>query len=928
MSLNPGDTLVSRMQKDWDRRVEHDYRYWMSDGVDSDQAMWEVGERDLGLLLSDLNPSQNKSQIALELGCGVGRLLRAASKRFAHVIGVDVSLAALEKAANLLEDLENIELWQTEDCSLGAVPRNSIDCAYSFAVIGSLPVRVFAAYLLEINRVLKAGGNACLQVYLGKAQEQLAEEDTLSLRSYEPENFARALELLGWSLEQSKELILPFEVSDHQQGVVAYLTKATKVYTKEPALEDLLQTLCPQGEQSRGQDFQGSETEYLMAITRAKQHLERREFELAERSLKFALSCYQGMDAEVKELFKQLERESSFTARNTSASTQQVTLAYSRFPHLQEELAALSPSSCCEIRAWGEKAVMFFKGEPLIHPDKPVRAAEIWTEQTLNISRIREAREILVFGFANGSHLRELLRQTTQPVHVYEPNREILKTALEGLEVADVLEKISSLHTSLASLKTELAPMLGAGALELAIYPQTQLIAPDELAQLKHALLASRGLSLLKPRIAVVGPMYGGSLPIARYSARALLGLKTRSYGLDLSPFFESFKNIGGFIRNQNKKDSLESQYVELLSSAILEGINERPIDILICLAQAPVSPRLLNELRSRGIITVMWFVEDCRRFHTWKAIAPFFDYMFLIQNGQWLKDVEAAGASRAVYLPVGCDPDLHRPLNLTAEEKARYGSDISFLGAGYNNRRHMFAYLANRNFKIWGTEWPNCMPFSKLLQEAGRRLEPEEYIKIFNASAVNLNLHSSMERDGVEPFGDFVNPRTFELASCGAFQLVDERTHLKEMFTPGVELATFTNAQEMQEKIDYYLARPAERLEMTLRARERALSEHTYQHRLKQMLEIIYAERFEQLKARENSGPWHVTLNAAAEHPELAQHLQKVFERGDDPTFDAIISDISSGKGALNEMEQKLLFLSHLRSQITHTKLTRNEKD
>lgn len=32
------------------------------------------------------------------------------------------------------------------------------------------------------------------------------------------------------------------------------------------------------------------------------------------------------------------------------------------------------------------------------------------------------------------------------------------------------------------------------------------------------------------------------------------------------------------------------------------------------------------------------------------------------------------------------------------------------------------------------------------------------------------------MERDGVEPYGDFVNPRTFESAACGAFQLVDSR--------------------------------------------------------------------------------------------------------------------------------------------------------
>ena len=147
----------------------------------------------------------------------------------------------------------------------------------------------------------------------------------------------------------------------------------------------------------------------------------------------------------------------------------------------------------------------------------------------------------------------------------------------------------------------------------------------------------------------------------------------------------------------------------------------------------------------------MLWFVEDYQRFKTWEVLAPYYDYIFTIQRGACLEAIRAAGCPEVHYLPTAFDPFVHGPLELSPEEQARWGSEISFVGAGYHNRQQMFASLANLPFKIWGTEWPECRPFDRLVQEKGRRLAPEEYIKIFNGTKINLNLHSSTERDGVE---------------------------------------------------------------------------------------------------------------------------------------------------------------------------------
>jgi spore maturation protein CgeB len=84
------------------------------------------------------------------------------------------------------------------------------------------------------------------------------------------------------------------------------------------------------------------------------------------------------------------------------------------------------------------------------------------------------------------------------------------------------------------------------------------------------------------------------------------------------------------------------------------------------------------------------------------------------------------------------------------------------------------------------------------------------------------------------------VNPRTFDLAAAGAFQLVDVRGQLPEFFVPEEEVATFQTLAEARVKIDHYLAHEEDRRRVAEKGRERCLRDHTYCVRLTQALEII----------------------------------------------------------------------------------------
>ena len=932
------------MRQEWDRRVDHDYRFWMSDGVESDEQMWKAGERDFGFFINGIDRISARNQTAIEIGCGVGRLLRSASAVFNEVIGIDVSPRALTRARMLLADVPNVRFVLGNGLDLSPIPSKSADFVYSFAALSSMPIEVISAYLLESGRIVKDSGYVRLQLYLGRLQDTVV-QDTIAIRSLPEDRFISAMGRIGFDIESIEELVLPFEISSKEKGLVAKIVCLRKVGEPEIGLDELKNILGAESEQNARQTWHGSETECLMALSRLKQHLDAGDLVCAREAMNYARSVYSGQDELLVKFESDLEAQecrahhempvsrdpsvvsivpSALSSESSGAVFFQrnMEIIRQRFPQAHSLLQGVHTCESIRIADSEEgEPVVFLNGIPLDQPSKPRRAARVWAERTLTSERVKSAKDLIVAGFAGGYHIEELLQLSGKSVRVVENNAQMLKAVLSIRDLSALLNNISALHLDFKHWDTPSAS--GGeqirGDSQLVVHPQTRAAGGKWVSELQRVFWSDRGFAELNPSIGVVGPVYGGTQPMAIYTSDALRRLGCQVSHYDLGGFYNAYKQINHFVRDSARLSTMQSYYVEMLSQLVLEGISEKPVDILICMAQAPMSERVLKEIRRRGIITVLWFVEDCRRFDTWEAIARSYDYVFMIQKEPFIDLVEQAGAGRAIYLPSACDPCVHRPLELTHEENKRWGSALSFVGAGYNNRRHMFARFVGRDFKIWGSEWPGVRPFDRLVQEGGRRIDVDEYVKIFNAAQINLNLHSSSERDGVDPQGDFINPRTFELAACGAFQLVDRRTLLGELFDTESELVTFGDAPELEDKIEYYLAHPQERAAYAARARDKVLSEHTYEHRLKKMLGYIFADRYEQLAARNKKDGWSRALKAAKEQPELEQLYVEAKGKGFEPSLEALVANIAIGQGPLSEAERKLLFLHHVRDQVSY---------
>jgi hypothetical protein len=125
--------------------------------------------------------------------------------------------------------------------------------------------------------------------------------------------------------------------------------------------------------------------------------------------------------------------------------------------------------------------------------------------------------------------------------------------------------------------------------------------------------------------------------------------------------------------------------------------------------------------------------------------------------------------------------------------------------------------------------------------------IHPSDLPGYYRGASICLNFHGAFQ-DGVvsdHPSaiahlpGYALNERTFQVMGSGGFLLCQVHSLLAKTFDLG-NIATFTDAADLRKKIDYYLARPEERQEMAERGRAMILAEHTYAHRVIDLLSWI----------------------------------------------------------------------------------------
>ncbi|UQZ89183.1 hypothetical protein C4J81_08220 [Deltaproteobacteria bacterium Smac51] len=508
-----------------------------------------------------------------------------------------------------------------------------------------------------------------------------------------------------------------------------------------------------------------------------------------------------------------------------------------------------------EISAANGDSVLMVSGQSQSSRHDPRREAEQWLERQKGTYNLGGSESRCLFGFGN-PWIVELLLKENGSLSVFEPNPNVVKTVLsrhdfrEALAGRNGLRLLTPWHAADNQLQ-ELEKAL------LLVHPPAQRREAAQLVNLKKVISGGKrnlsGASGHSLRIMIIPPLSGGSWPVAVSLARAV---EETGHKLLFQEWDAALKQQEAAAHQAapDDKNRLVAKLFEATAPAVAATAAEFAPDLLISLAQAPLDAAGLAMVREKTeALAAFWLVEDVRSFGYVANIAPSYDALFHIQEGAIEPTLRAWGLQRGWYLPMAADANLFKPLPGGSSASANsYAAALSFMGAGYPNRRKVMGMLAEkywpttgrpiRDFRIFGSGWNGISQAMKShLFENGRRVSLPECVMIYSGGQVNLNIHSSFESNpGFDPSSAFVNPRTFEIASAGSLQLVDSRPLLPPLFQPGRELVTVENPLQLPELISHYLAKPEEAAEIGQAARARVLKEHTYQHRLERMLNLL----------------------------------------------------------------------------------------
>lgn len=268
--------IVEKMKGDWNRRAKHDAKFWVdTTHYQNDEIFNRAGERVVTQFLELLGPHMNSSWHVLDVGCGIGRMIRPMASHFECVSGVDVSGEMVSEGRHWLRNIENANVFENNGIDLKLFESSEFDLVYSGIAFQHMPREVFGNYLPEINRVLKPNGFLEFQMYVGVYRDPPI-EDTLTVRIYEEDELLDKLKNHGFSLVNKS--IEPAT----KEGPENWTILTRKVGYSSPSGElSWLDKYC---------ENKPSALEIQLSFQLAKIHIQRGQITDAEKTLRFLVT--------------------------------------------------------------------------------------------------------------------------------------------------------------------------------------------------------------------------------------------------------------------------------------------------------------------------------------------------------------------------------------------------------------------------------------------------------------------------------------------------------------------------------------------------------------------------------------------------------------------------------------------------------------
>jgi len=301
--------------------------------------------------------------------------------------------------------------------------------------------------------------------------------------------------------------------------------------------------------------------------------------------------------------------------------------------------------------------------------------------------------------------------------------------------------------------------------------------------------------------------------------------------------FYEPLKAIFKEVINYNYMQRIEILGKKAMNEEIINIVkSKKPDYVFIHTYQDQIELSTLDKINTLGAKTIAWFSDDHWRFDDYsRFLAP---HVFCsITTDKYTVDKYKSLGFNVIKSQWASNQHHYREINTPLLY------DVTFVGQNYGKRKDNLFYLKNKN-----------VPLSVFGRGFGTFLEFDEIIKIFNASKINLNFSGSSRDDNIKQ----IKGRIFEVPMCKGFLLTEYADGIEDYFEIGKEIECFDNMKDALGKTQYYLKHEDRRLEIAEKGHMRALRDHTWEKRLRDL--FLEVERLEKSSSVHHRHYWITT--------------------------------------------------------------------
>lgn len=337
---------------------------------------------------------------------------------------------------------------------------------------------------------------------------------------------------------------------------------------------------------------------------------------------------------------------------------------------------------------------------------------------------------------------------------------------------------------------------------------------------------------------------------------------------------FDAHEGRLAMLRNDAKRRATFSQK---MLDAFRREHAQKPFALFFAyLMDGMVDPAAIDEIRRSGVPTCNFSCNNAHQFYLVDELSPHFDYN--LHSEKDARDKFLAIGANPLWWSMASNPKYFKPLDVPRTISA------SFVGANYALRARYIAHLLGNGIDVhaygpgwvWGTttRWRSLAKRYKYLLMACIALSPQtqyrasanladhdlrrsvrahfpnnvhppvsddELIALYSRSHISLGfLEVYDQHDASRAITQHLHLREFEAPMSGALYCTGYTDELAEMFEPDKEVLVYRSQHELLDKVCYYLAHPGEAEQVRRAGRARALRDHTYHKRYKDLFRLI----------------------------------------------------------------------------------------